>query len=386
MLVRLLPALCLAALVAHAEPKKVLFLTHSAGYRHGVVTRPKDGGLSLAERQLTKAAALAGFDVVCTQNCEDVTAESLKQYAAVVFYTTGELRLSGQAVLDYVRRGGAFVGIHPATDTFYKFAGYGRMVGAYFNGHPWHQEVTIRREDKLHAATKHLPDAFELKDEIYQFRDWDRSALHVLLSLDVESVDTKKSGVRRTDNDFALAWCKRYGRGRVFYTALGHRAEVWKDERFLKHVVGGLEWAATGPVADAEGFQTLYDGSGTDGWKQAGAGGFRLENGVASAFGGMGLWYYEQTYRNFTLRLEFRQKDIWSNSGVFVRFPRVDGDPWLPVKEGHEIQIYGDKAAKGGTGSVYQFATPTKVPLKPAGEWNAYEITCVGPHYPQKAQ
>ena len=83
MLVRLLPALCLAALVAHAEPRKVLFLTHSAGYRHGVVTRPKDGGLSLAERQLTKAAALAGFDVVCTQNCEDVTAESLKQYAAV---------------------------------------------------------------------------------------------------------------------------------------------------------------------------------------------------------------------------------------------------------------------------------------------------------------
>ena len=140
-------------------------------------------------------------------------------------------------------------------------------------------------------------------------------------------------------------------------------------------------WATSGPATDAEGFEALYDGSSTDGWKQAGPGGFLFENGVAGAVGGMGLWYYERTYRNFTLKLEFRQKDVWSNSGVFVRFPRVDGDPWNPVKEGHEIQIYGDKAAKGGTGSVYQFAAPTNVPLKPAGEWNEYEITCIGPHY-----
>jgi len=365
-----------------APKRKVLFLTHSAGYVHEVVKRKHADSLSLAERQLMQFAK-GEFDIVATQDCGALNPRALKQYAVVVFYTSGELPIKGRVLLDYVRRGGGFVGIHCATDTLYGFGDYGEMIGGYFNGHPWHQKVGVEVEVKGHPATKHLGPRFEITDEIYQFRNWDRKSVQVLLSLDTATVDLAKYGVRRKDKDFALAWCRKYGRGRVFYTALGHRPEVWKDPRFLAHLVGGIQWASQGGAKrDEAGFVTLLDRKNRSGWKQAGPGGFVIdEDGVATARGGMGLYYYEETYRNFTLKLEFRQKEIWSNSGVFVRFPRVDGDPWNPVKEGHEIQIYGDKAAKNGSGSVYTVAAPTKVPLRPAGEWNQYEITCVGPYY-----
>ena len=92
-------------------------------------------------------------------------------------------------------------------------------------------------------ATKHLPASFTLNDEIYQFKDWSRSDVHVLLSLDPASVDLTKPNVKRTDKDFALAWTKNVGKGRMFYTALGHEAAVWQDARFQQHLVGGIKWA-----------------------------------------------------------------------------------------------------------------------------------------------
>jgi type 1 glutamine amidotransferase len=360
------------------EGPAVLFLTHSAGFRHSVVTR-KAGQWAHAERHLH--AACGGFRVDATQDCGAITAENLAKYAAVVFYTTGELPITEanrKALLDYVKNGGGFVGIHPATDTFYKWADYGEMIGGYFDGHPWHQKVRVRVEAKDHPSTAHLGDAFEIVDEIYQFRSWDRSKLKVLLSLDVESVKLSAPGVNRADKDFGIAWCRDYGKGRVFYTALGHREDVWTDSRFLQHLAGGVEWAARAPAVDDEGFTLLPFG---DGWKQAGPGGFKVDGGVATPHGGMGLYYVDRSYGNFMLKLEFQQKSIESNSGVFVRFPRVDGDPWIPVKEGYEVQIAGDQAEKTSTGAIYSFQAPSSVPLKPAGEWNAYEIVCVGQQY-----
>jgi hypothetical protein len=144
-----------------------------------------------------------------------------------------------------------------------------------------------------------------------------------------------------------------------------------------------LLWLALGALGpDEDGFAALLEADATAGWKQAGPGGFEVKDGVAVPRGGMGLWYYEkQAFENFILKLEFRQEKISSNSGVFVRFPRVDGDPWVPVKEGYEIQIAGDKPSKHSTGAVYDFQGPTEVPLRPAGQWNQYEIAAVGQHY-----
>lgn len=140
--------------------------------------------------------------------------------------------------------------------------------------------------------------------------------------------------------------------------------------------------AIAAPETDDEGFQVLFDGAHTDGWKQAGPGGFDVKDGVATPHGGMGLWYYEKRkFRNFILRAQFNQEKISSNSGVYVRFPRVAGDPWIPVREGYEIQIAGDKPAKNSTGAIYDFKAPDSIPLKPAGEWNEFEIACAGQEY-----
>ena len=141
------------------------------------------------------------------------------------------------------RAGNGFVGIHSATDTFYKWPEYGEMIGGYFDEHPWNTQVTMKVEDHGHPSTKHLGAAWTLADEIYQFRNYSRSDRHVLLSLDVASVDLTAKGVKRADGDFANAWYKSWGSGRVFYTALGHRPEVWQDPAYQQHVAGGISWA-----------------------------------------------------------------------------------------------------------------------------------------------
>jgi type 1 glutamine amidotransferase len=198
----------------------------------------------LVEKTLIELGAKNGLEVVCSQDSrQEITAENLAKFDAVFFYTTGELPLSETQKADllaFVRSGKGFAGSHCATDTFYRWAEYGNLIGAYFDGHPWTQKITAIVEDTKHPATKHLGASFVIDDEIYQFRGpYDRSKLHVLMRLDMKSVS---KGGKRKDNDNALAWVKEYGKGRVFYTALGHRDQVWKDERFQKHMVGGLRY------------------------------------------------------------------------------------------------------------------------------------------------
>jgi uncharacterized protein len=232
-----------------APPKKrVLVYTVSAGYEHDVVKRAKPGEPSLVERTLVGLGReRKWFECVLSRDAKDFTRASLATFDLVFFYTTGELPLSDEgkkALLDFVKDGKAFAGAHCATDTFYQLPEYGQMIGGYFDGHPWHEKVVMRVEDREHASTRHLGASWELVDEIYQFKaPYDRSKLHVLLSLDPAKNDLKKNGVNRTDGDFANAWCKEVGKGRLFYTALGHRPEVWADPSFLKHVEGGFAWA-----------------------------------------------------------------------------------------------------------------------------------------------
>jgi type 1 glutamine amidotransferase len=229
----------LAEPTANIAKRKVLYLTHSAGFKHEV--------LPLSEQILKQIGERSGaFEVTATQDCSVLSRDGLKPYDAVVFYTTGELPISDAqkaAFLDFIRSGKGFVGIHSATDTFYKWPEYGELIGGYFDQHPWHQEVTINVEDQRHPATHHLGATFKITDEIYQFKDFSRGRVHVLLSLDATSVDLNKPAVHRTDKDFAVAWWRNYRKGRVFYTALGHRPEVWQDERFQQHLLGAVRWA-----------------------------------------------------------------------------------------------------------------------------------------------
>jgi type 1 glutamine amidotransferase len=219
--------------------RRLLYLTTSAGFRHDV--------LPLSQQILRDIGLRTGaFETVATDDLALVTRDNLARFDAVAFFTSGELPLdTGQkaALLDFVRAGKGFVGIHSATDTLYTWPDYGSLLGAYFDGHPWHQEVTLRVEDPSHPATRGLPASFKITDEIYQFRNWSRSDVHVLISLDTASVDLKAAGVNRTDGDFALTWTRNEGRGRVFYTALGHEPGVWQDVRFQQLLAGGIRWA-----------------------------------------------------------------------------------------------------------------------------------------------
>lgn len=245
-----------SAAAAGTEPqgkKRLLVVTESRGFRHGCVTRKGDE-LSLVEKTLTEMGNKSGvFEAVCTQDSRNaITAENLKKFDAVFFYTTGDLPLSDTQkadLLSFIRSGKGFAGSHSATDTFYGWPEYGKLIGGYFDGHPWHQLVTVAVEDTKHPATRHLGKSFTITDEIYQFRaPYDRGRLHILLRLDMGSV---KNPGKRTDRDNALAWTHEYGKGRVFYTALGHRDEVWKDERFQKHMLGGLCYVFGLDKADA---------------------------------------------------------------------------------------------------------------------------------------
>jgi putative membrane-bound dehydrogenase-like protein len=231
-----------------SSTKRVLVYTVSAGFEHEVSKRAKPDELSIVEKALVDLGRSSGrFEAVPSRDAAEFDPERISHYDLVFFYTTGELPLSDaqkRSLFDFVKKGGAFAGAHCATDTLYKTPEYGEMIGAYFNEHPWTQKVRVRVEDKDFLGTKHLGDSFEIDDEMYQFKDpYDRSKLHVLLSIDPTSVDLKKEAVHRTDKDFAVAWTKEFGKGRVFYTSLGHRPEVWKDERYLKLIEGGFRWA-----------------------------------------------------------------------------------------------------------------------------------------------
>jgi uncharacterized protein len=218
--------------------RKALYLTHSAGFKHDV--------LPVSEEIMKQIAARSGeFEIEATKDCSLLSRDNLKHYDAVIFYTTGELPISDAQKADllaFIKSGKGFIGIHSATDTFYKWPEYGEMIGGYFDQHPWHKEVAINVEDRRHPATRHLGSAFKITDEIYQFKEFSRERAHVLLSLDTSTVDLTLPAVHRKDKDFAIAWCRDYGRGRVFYTALGHRAEVWQDDRFQQHLLGALRW------------------------------------------------------------------------------------------------------------------------------------------------
>jgi hypothetical protein len=136
--------------------------------------------------------------------------------------------------------------------------------------------------------------------------------------------------------------------------------------------------------ADEAGFVPLFGKTAGDGWAQCGPGNFTLENGVATGQGGMGLWWHtNRAFTNFVVRGEWLQEGEPSDSGVFVRFPNPGNDPWVAVRRGHEFEIGETKPEqpKDGTGSFYPFHGPVAVPVKPAGEWNAYELICIGPNY-----
>ncbi len=217
---------------------KVLMTRHSEGFEHDYLPHAE-----VAIKKLGQRTGL--FEATTTARSRLIGPDSLDGYDVVILATTGDLQWTDeqkQALLDFVRNGKALVGIHNATDTFYEWREYGEMIGGYFNGHPWTQEVTVRVEEPNHPATEMLGESFRVFDEIYTFKNWSRDKTTVLMSLDNDSVDVSKGN--REDDDYALGWCHPYGDGRVIYSALGHPPALWEEDWFMQHILGCIKWAA----------------------------------------------------------------------------------------------------------------------------------------------
>jgi len=181
---------------------------------------------------------------------------NLAYFDAVVFYTNGELDLDDeqkQALLDFVRRDGkGFVGIHTASASAYSWPEYGEMLGGVFDNHPWmiaDARVIVERPD--FPAMAALANGMTLRDEHYQMRaaPYDRTQVDVLARIDPRSVDLTAPMVHRQDADFPVAWIRNYGRGRVFYTGLGHTDAAWDDPRLRTMMREAIIWAIDGTAA-----------------------------------------------------------------------------------------------------------------------------------------
>jgi len=204
---------------------------------------------------------LAHFDAVCLNNTVGVLTED------------PELRKS---LLDFVAGGRGFVGLHAAGATFVQwprydqFPEFGEMLGGYENGgHPWKPDETIvlRVEDRQHPINRGFQsDSFEISDEVFQFQaPYSRSKLRVLLSIDTNKTDMNPARrflpERFADRDFAISWVKTYGKGRVFYSSLGHNPHIFWNRPVLEHFLAGIQFALgdlqadTNPVSQPGGGQ-----------------------------------------------------------------------------------------------------------------------------------
>ena len=208
-------------------------LTATAGFRHD--------SIPVARETMAAMGALSTeFIVTPTEDVGALTAANLANYDVLFFaLTTGELPLAEDqksAILAFVQGGKGFMGAHSATDTLYEWPEYESLVGARFKEHPWTQSATVVVENPSHPATAGLGGSFTLTEEFYTFRDNPRPRVQVLLRLEPASVGAS--------GDYPLAWTSTLGAGRVYYNALGHFNDTWRDIRFQRQLSGAIRWLA----------------------------------------------------------------------------------------------------------------------------------------------
>lgn len=277
---------------AMAQPKtskQVLVVTTTMGFRHSSIPTAEKVIGELAQSSGLFAVDYARVDVNAPEFrgnngkpdkakfepaikavlAEKMSLAALQKYDAVIFAnTTGDLPLpDAQGFIDWVKAGHGFVGMHSAADTFDKtshsegFRPYVEMLGAEFKTHGAQVSVDAINQDSDCAICSHLPATWTVFDEIYQMNSFDRSKVHGLLTLDQHPNN-------KTPGDYPIAWLKEFGKGRVFYTSLGHREDVWEPnspaqsggiknapevaKAYQQHILNGIKWALGLTECDAK--------------------------------------------------------------------------------------------------------------------------------------
>ena len=178
----------------------------------------------------------------------DAYYKTLNDFDAIFFFSIGELELTAQQKTDlmsFIKEDGkGIVAAHTAVNMFYTWPEFGEMIGGYFDDHPWMIfDAPVILEAPDFPAMKHFPRAFTLRDEIYQMKDFSRDRVRVLARLDAGKLDLKNPRVHRTDGDFAVAWAREYGKGRLFYSTFGHTEESWDNPALQKMWIEAIKWA-----------------------------------------------------------------------------------------------------------------------------------------------
>jgi type 1 glutamine amidotransferase len=219
-----------------SESPRVLLFTKTAGFRHS--------SIPVAVTAIREGAARSGLEVAATEDGAEFTDTRLHRYDAVVFLlTTGDvLNDAQQAAFErFVRRGGGFAGVHSASDTEYDWPWYGRLVGAHFRNHPAIQPARVRIQATRDPSTAGLPRSWTRTDEWYNLARNPRGSARVLATVDESSY---APGPGAMGADHPTAWAHTFDGGRAWYTAGGHTEESYSDPLFLRHLIGGIRYAA----------------------------------------------------------------------------------------------------------------------------------------------
>ena len=463
-----------AAVTASGAPKKILFFSKSSGFEHSVISW-KEGQPSFAEKVLLELGRQNGWEFTFSKDGSKFGPEYLAQFDAVFFYTTGDLCSKGtdqqppmsaagkEALFDYVRSGKGFIGTHAADDTFHtpnesnsesdryrnhgeKADPYVRFIGGEFIIHGAQQVATNTVTDPSFPGFEKVGPSFAFSEEWYSLKDF-APDVHVLTVIDAPHMQ----GSMYDRPPYPTTWARKEGNGRVWYTAMGHREDVWTNPIFQEILVGGIKWALGEVSADvtpnlqtaapgaytnplyrdpkaaparradaeapntltaqekAEGWQLLWDGQTSDGWRSAKSENFPThgwfikngvltvhENGGEEAAGG-GDIITRKRYANFELTAEFKTTP-GCNSGIkiFVQpniapVDKLTGKPTAVGSAiGMEFQILDDerhpdaKLGRDGDrtlGSLYDLIpAPKDKKVMPMGEWNHARILSQGKH------
>lgn len=262
-------ALVSTAAAAEQKRPRLLFYNRSAGFQHSVV-QVKDGKPCYAEEVLRPICAEHGWELVSTKDGSIFTPENIALFDAFLFYTTGDLtspksadgsnpmsQEGKQAFLDAIQGGKGFVGFHCASDTFHSPGDSGsnqpvdqrdeyiKMIGGEFVVHGSQQKTTMKVVDSNFPGAARLGAGFDKHEEWYSLKNF-ADDLHVILVNETENMQ----GDCYKRPPYPATWIRNQGKGRVFYTSMGHREDVWTSPEFQNLVVGGITWAIGKADAD----------------------------------------------------------------------------------------------------------------------------------------
>ena len=231
---RIVIALLLLASSVSAGPT-VALVTDSRGFVHDVV-KPTDGDSVV----VTMLREIVEGELDGTlRHVPDADDLDLAGVDVVAFYTTGDIPVDLDALAQFVEDGGGMLGVHCAADTLKDDERWRSLIGGVFESHPWNagDTVTLQTHAPRHPATNVLGGSRTLKEEVYAFRNFDPDGSQVLASLDMARTSKKRPEA------VPVAWLRNVGDGRVAYTSLGHRRDVWEADWYQKHLAGLVAWA-----------------------------------------------------------------------------------------------------------------------------------------------